>query len=238
MSWLRDGKTRTQHKRHKTYEHERVQKRLDSVIPAVQSKTRQALEVDSARVIIYKRAKIGLPCSCTVVANDEYDDGDGMDKTFEHSGSRDYGTTIAPSNQTMFGGMRNTQGVDVVDASATLVMEAGDLVSGIGDEGFEEFSPNALTGNSTNCGICFRQGVQPGYQPHGFLYNVMTHYNVQEMVGYTIDKSSRPHVFERVDPDGFVVFDTVIPMFFKEATYSVRSNELLHRAHYKPDIIF
>lgn len=236
MSWLGEGRGKNNYSRHKTYESKRVQKRLDEILPVVQSKVEQALDVDSTRVIIYKRAKLGLPCSCTMTSNEIIDELDGVDQSISRSDTIDGGVTLRPSNQGMFGGMGNTQGTNVIDAASSLILEAGDLISSYGEDGEQdEFSINPYTGN-VNCGICYRQGVQPGYQPHGYLYNVMSHYHVQEIRGYTIDKSSQPHSFERLTKDGEVVFNTLIPLYFTAATYSIRLNERVLEPRNKPKL--
>ncbi|AYD80007.1 hypothetical protein HOU32_gp202 [Dickeya phage vB_DsoM_JA11] len=226
MSWLTGGKTRNTYKRHKTYEHERVQKRLDSVIEVVQSKVEQALSVDSTKVIIFKKAKFGLVCSCNKVENDADDFLEGGLKSVmgESDGeARGNGIDIKPMGNTMFGG--KGKGAIALDdmfdvGNAHAVIDAADMLS---DGGDTDDRWNA--GNVVNCGICYRQGFQPGFQATGYIYNVMTHHHVQKLSGYTKDQSTAPTTFRLERKKGYVDFDTLIPKYFKTAKYSIRVND-------------
>lgn len=232
MSWLQRGKGKTDFNKFKTYEYERVQQRLDSVLPAVESKVEQALAVDSARVILFKKVKFGLLCSCNGVENHEQDMDEGYEK-----GIQDHGSAVrikGTRNGGMFGMGSASISLDDIEPGTANAMDQADIMSGQEDE-YAVMRPQQ--GNNVNCGICYRQGVQPGYSAAGFLYNVCSHHHVQKLVGYTQDQGTAPTSFTAVTDGGYVDFGTLVPMFFKHARYSVRCNERLLEAWPRPQIV-
>lgn len=229
MSWIKRGKA-TPYNRFKTYEGERVQKRLDSVIPAVQSKVEQALAVDATRCIIYKKAKFGLVCSCNRVDNLPGDTAGGLKSLGRQSDIHQRDVQIVPANRTMFGG-GSTQAVslDEINPAERSMIDAVDLATDGG-----EFDTRWDGGNVVNCGICYRQGVQPGFTSVGYQYVVMTHHHVVKFEGYSLDQSVAPLLFRQVRKNGFVDFDVTIPKYFKSAIYSVRENDRVYGADVRP----
>lgn len=233
MSWMRTGQQKNTYKRHKTYETERVQKRLDSIIPVVQSKVDQALEVDSTKVIIFKKAKFGLTCSCNVVENgyDDQLDG-GMKSTMKESDGQAHGNgvEIKSSSGTMFGGKKsNAIPLDEISFGGRAAIDAADMMSD-GDDTDMRWD----SGNTVNCGICYRQGIQPGFASTGYIYNVMTHHHVIKLSGYTKDQSTAPTTFHQTRKNAYVDFDQLVPKFFKTAKYSVRLNTEVLPARVEP----
>lgn len=239
MSWLTRGKPRTKYDRFKTYEHERVQQRFDSVLPAVYSKVEQALTVDTCRVIIYKKARFGLPCSCNKTENFDQtlDVGQELGNKIDTAPVRYKGT----NNGGMFGGAKSSLPLDElgdeVSGEAQNVMDHADVLSG-SEDGEYSLKPDA--GINQNCGICYRQGVQPGYSSTGFLYNVCTHHHVKELSGFTLNQSMLPSRFEcvRNERESYVEFSTLIPKFFKGCRYSVRDNAKVLDAWPRPKVVY
>ncbi|AWY08489.1 hypothetical protein HOT49_gp224 [Erwinia phage vB_EamM_Alexandra] len=234
MSWIERGRPRNAYDRHKTYETERVQQRLDSVQKVVQSKVEQALQVDATDIIIFKKAKMGLTCSCNKVDNDIFDEQvGGMKSLGRESSAMDAGVKIGTVSKGMFGGGRQAVSLDDIDDGMNAVMDAADLM-GNGDE---EVSNGWDAGNNVNCGICFRQGIVPGFISTGFVYNVMTHHHAKSLTAYTLDQSTSPATFRQVRKDGHVDFDQLIPKYFTQATYSVRLNEKMLPAFPRPVLV-
>lgn len=231
MSWIERGKSKNTYSRHKTYEHLRVQKRLDSIQTVVKSKVEQALEVDATKVIIFKRAKMGLVCSCNKVDNDIMDSLPGGMKSVASEPSHG-SVRIDTMSKTMFGGGRNAVSLDDMDDDNS-VLDAADLMGGEDSD----YDVRYDGGNVANCGICFRQGIVPGFAATGFIYNVMTHHHVHEIAGYTLDQSTSPATFRQVRKNGYVDFDQLIPRYYSEATYSVRENSTLLPAFPRPMLI-
>lgn len=229
MSWINRGKN-VSFNRFKTYEGKRVQQRLDSVLPAVQSKVEQALAVDATRCVIYKKAKFGLVCSCNRVDNLPNDATGAMKSVGRESDTHQRNVEIVPANRTMFGGGR-TQAVslDEINGGGKALIDAVDLMTD-GDD----FDQRWDGGNVVNCGICYRQGVQPGFAAVGYQYVVMTHNHVVEYKGYNLDPSVAPLLFRQVRKDGYVHFDVTVPKYFKTVKYSVRENDRVYGADVRP----
>ena len=234
MSWIERGKPRNTYDRHKTYETDRVQQRLDSIQKVVQSKVEQALQVDATDIIIFKKAKMGLTCSCNKVDNDVFDEQvGGMKSLGRESSAMDAGVKLGTVSKGMFGGGRQTVSLDDIDDGMSAVMDAADLMG----DGDEEVSNGWDAGNVVNCGICFRQGVVPGFISTGFVYNVMTHHHAKALTAYTLDQSTSPATFRQVRKDGYVDFDQLIPKYFTQATYSVRLNDKMLPAFPRPVLV-
>ncbi|UAW53002.1 hypothetical protein pEaSNUABM23_00220 [Erwinia phage pEa_SNUABM_23] len=235
MSWIERGKQRNKYDRHKTYETERVQKRLNSIQEVVKSKVEQALAVDATDIVIFKKAKMGLTCSCNKVENDIFDNQDGALKSLgRESSSMDGGVKIGTVSKGMFGGGRQVVTLDDIDDGMNAAMDAADLM---GIDTGEEFDVKWDGGNVANCGICYRQGVVPGFVSTGYIYNVVTHHHIQNASGYTLDQSTSPATFRQQRKDSYVDFDQLIPKYFTQATYSVRLNESMLPAFPRPMLV-
>lgn len=235
MSWIERGKPRNTYDRHKTYETERVQRRLDSIQKVVQSKVEQALQVDATDIVIFKKAKMGLTCSCNKTENDALDNmAGGLKSLGRESDAMSATVKIDTVSKGMFGGGRQTVSLDDIDDGMNAAMDAADLM---GIDTGEEFDVKWDGGNVANCGICYRQGVVPGFISTGFIYNIATHYHVKELEGYTLDQSTSPATFRQVRKDGYADFDQLIPKYFTQATYSVRLNETMLPAFPRPMLL-
>ena len=229
MSWIKRGKN-VPFTRYKTFEGERVQRRLDSVIPAVQSKVEQALAVDATRCIVYKKAKFGLVCSCNRVDNLPGDTAGGLKSVSRESDIHQRNVEIVPANRTMFGGGSSSAvSLDDINPAERAMIDAVDLATDGG-----EFDTRWDGGNVVNCGICYRQGVQPGFAAVGYQYVVMTHHHVLGFKGYSLDTSVAPLLFRQVRKEGYVDFDVTVPKYFKSVKYSIRENARLYGAEHRP----
>lgn len=225
----------------------RVQKRVDSVIDSHRARVNNSLAVESIVAHIYKRARVGAPCSCCVVLTDNSDSDrpinaetviapredtrqensvgivdNGMGGLF---GSEDLGgSSIAemefdqPQYKTAHKGVREIELASVENPLGTF---SGQTDNSAEDDGL--YQEHALGGNTINCPICYRQGYVPAYQPIGYNYQVMTVGNELTYHGYRIAVEEQPHVFERVTDDGYVDFALTVPRFFKDCTWSIRT---------------
>lgn len=229
MSWINRGKN-LPYDRYKTYESERLQKRLDSVIPAVQSKVEQALAIDATRCLIFKKAKFGLVCSCNRVENLPGSTDGAMKSVGRESDVHQNNVRIEPANKTMFGGGSRTSAVslDEIDGAGKALIDAVDLMTDGG-----EFDTGWDGGNVVNCGICYRQGVQPGFTSVGLQYVVATHHHVRKYEGYHLDQSVSPLLFRQTTKKGYVIFDITVPKYFKQVRYSIRNNDQVYGADYR-----
>lgn len=220
---------------------------MDSVIDSHRARVNNSLAVESIVAHIYKRARVGAPCSCCVVLTDNSDSDrpinaetviapredtrqensvgivdNGMGGLF---GSEDLGgSSIAemefdqPQYKTAHKGVREIELASVENPLGTF---AGQTDNSAEDDGL--YQEHALGGNTINCPICYRQGYVPAYQPIGYNYQIMTVGNELTYHGYRIAVEEQPHVFERVTDDGYVDFALTVPRFFKDCTWSIRT---------------
>ena len=94
------------------------------------------------------------------------------------------------------------------------------------------YEENIFSGATTNCGICFRTGFQPGFESPGHHYEVKTNYDIVDSMGYHVDVSAHPAQFQKQADDGYVDFEVLVPLFYTECLFSIRDNEqLLERVH-------
>lgn len=195
-----------------------VQARMDSVMEAHQDKVKNSLAVESLECIVYRRSKIGLPCSCTMIEADS--EIDAISAAGEEDRRHSRADDVIEFDGGMFGGENSFE----QDIDSTVEVELGAISSMHSDAGYEE---HALGGNQVNCPICYREGYVPAYQPVGFSLCVLTEKHICAMRGYT-EEQTQPCTMRKVDADGYADFEISVPKYFNRAVIALRNNtELL-----------
>lgn len=197
-----------------------VQARMDSVMEAHQDKVKNSLAVESLECIVYRRSKIGLPCSCTMIeADDEIDAISAAGKEDRRQSRAD---DVIEFDGGMFGGANSFE--QDIGSDSTVEVEVGAISSMHSDAGYEE---HAMGGNQVNCPICYREGYVPAYQPIGFSLCVLTEKHICKQRGYT-EEQTQPCTMRKIDADGYADFEISVPKYFTRAVIAVRNNtELL-----------
>lgn len=246
MSWLKTGGRRMA-RRGLNFTHEVANSRLKEQIVPFRDKIQNALRVDAVDVIVFRKARLGLPCSCrklplTTELGDLLPDhsstseSDGLKTSMvgldRHSSKpSNSGITFDLGNSTIFGEssveQKQPSARDRVQEYKGDV-ELGDLVpatAGNDDLGNPaDFIETGFEAGFENCGICYREGFVPAFEAHNWKYQVMAHHNLTEIYGYSEDRSAKPLAFEQTDDDGFLEFSITVPKYFTEVYYSVRNN--------------
>lgn len=216
MSWIDSGRRRTRLEKAKNSETERVQKRIDSVLDPLRSRIANSLSVESTPAVVFRRTKVGLPCSCTKIEKDDIHDVEGA---VEHSDLNQL--RIKPvGNGGMFGGgggLTSFEGTEKGSGTSN-ILDLADLSSE------DMYDPTITAGNNANCGICYNQGFVPSFQAVNWHVITLTHHHAQDLSGYEFNTSNQPLTMERVSDDAVAVFKAVVPKWFKTAQYSVRNN--------------
>lgn len=231
---------RIRHKGFRNSETRRVQKRIESVIEPHRARIANSLAVESLPCIVYKRTKIGTPCSCSMVEVD----ADIPDMVV---------------NADSVEAVREAEPVKVVEERSIKPLNGG--LMGFGDEGgsmldemryessFREielgsmlptsdvqtqmpepdvtgmYEELALGGNIINCPICYREGYVPAFQPVGYNYQTLTPLNVDYYEGYRIDLEALPNCFVRMADDAYCDFVITVPKYYRRGTWSMRNHE-------------
>lgn len=210
-----------------------VQKRLHSTLEPFRDRIDNSVKVDAVEVIIYKRVKVGVNCSCSGHAPDiSYDDG--VSSESEELGAKSgWGEVrVTDVGSGTFGGKSNTIGVDlqprVIELGDMLPTQntASDLLSDMADDIY-----STPLGQGSNCGICYMNGIVPSYQPVGYTSYILTHAHVQKLQSYTLDRGQHPYRLQRILEGGSVTYTVTVPKYYKTLQYSIRNNTELLDAH-------
>lgn len=215
--------------------------RLQEILRPGQQRGLNALQVDSFEVMYYRRSNSSVPCSChrTTAPGLEHNEagiGLGGDaSTFAPEMSAE-DEIVFDHGASLFG-TTNTSGFHE-DAFAG--PGPGGMM-GDDDEAIEDdeegYGADTPFGHSVDCGICYRNGMVPGYELYGHDRKILAFHNLVDTYGYTVDQSAAPHEFVQVDPrEGFVDFDVDVPKYFKSVRFSVRNgiNQLSDEVLYQP----
>lgn len=232
---------RIRHKGYKNSETRRVQKRIESVIEPHRARIANSLAVESLHCIVYKRTKIGTPCSCSMVEVDADDptmivNADAVEAVREAvpvKAERD--RSVRPLNGGLMG--FGAEGGSVLDEtrfeSSFREIELGTLMPPTRDMQEQPAAPDvtgmyeelALGGNIVNCPICYREGYVPAFQPVGYNYQTLTPLNVDYYEGYRIDIEALPNCFIKMADDAYCDFLITVPKFYRKGTWSIRTHE-------------
>lgn len=204
--------------------------RLQEIIRPAQQRGLNALDVDSFPILYFRRANSSVACTCQK-AQALASDGISMDL---HPDLPDHikpdividdnEDIVIDHNAPLFG-TRNTNGY--YDEDSTGPGMAGGVIDDeeIVEDDIDARSEERLFAMSTDCGICYRNGMVPGYELYGHDRKVLTTAVVENTYGYTIDQVAAPNRFCMVDPEeGFVDFSFYVPKYFEHMRFSVRDN--------------
>lgn len=191
--------------------------RLKEVTQPYQKQGLNALGVDSYEVLLYLKQMSSRQCTCRAIQV-ESELGSTPITGIQH-------TDIGGSHEITMDWKRPLFGEP---HEARFEEVDGD---GIDDYGFDESEPEPMAAqlieSTPDCGICFRSGFVPGFVQYGQHRVVFTTHDVVDVVGYTIDRSVGPHVFERLHENAWVAFDLPVPKYFKQVSVSIRNNKSL-----------
>lgn len=196
----------------KNYTHKQAQARLDEAVVPYQQIGLNALKVDSHEVLVYLKNMSSRICTCKQV----------QDVVTE----MDLEIAEAPK----YHGIAEQQEI-TVDWGRPLFGEPGEAQRHEDAATYDEFElvdePStvqpAIIESSNDCGICYRSGFVPGFEQYGKTRFVLTTHDVVDSNSVTIDRAVNPHVFQRLHPNGWILFSITVPKYFKSIMYSVRN---------------
>lgn len=191
--------------------------RLKEVTQPYQNQGLNALGVDCYEVLLYLKQMSSRQCTCRAIQV-ESELGSMPITDIQH-------TDIGGAHEITMDWKRPLFGEP---HEARFEETDGDNID---DYGFDDAEPEPMAAqlieSTPDCGICFRSGFVPGFVQYGKHRTVFTTHDVVDVVGYTVDRSAGPHVFEKLHANACVGFDLHVPKYFKHVSISIRNNKTI-----------
>ncbi len=204
-----------------------AQARMDETVTAYNHQVSNSLAVNAVQIVLYQiDRQVGRPCSCCRT-NVETPTSSNVTPTIPQGDRSSDNIGIEFQDDDIFGTEmdRMFNDVEVRDVSGMQPDDSKKGVIGIETEEFED----SVGQGSVNCGICYRALRQPGYKAYGMQRKVYTHYDYAGSDGVHMDSTSAPHAFQRESQDGYVMFEVLVPKYFKSVIYSIREDTYVLR---------
>ena len=194
-----------------------AQQQLQQIAPTIKAALTNALAVNSYQVLYYYRSQQGPACSCSKSTRK---DAVGLDEQ-GNATPEQIASILNPNgnfginNYQKSGNSNNPLIGNKVTTGPILGMTDNVLIG----DGFveQEFNNEQLLtaphidSGSTGCGVCYGQGVLPGYNLYGGERLVFDVSQVLQTKSIQIDRQQFPNVFTYVN-GGSVTFSLSIPM--------------------------
>jgi hypothetical protein len=204
-----------------------AQARMDETVTAYNHQVSNSLAVNAVQIVLYQiDRQVGRPCSCCKT-NVEAPTSSNVTPTIPQRDRSSDNIGIEFQDDDIFGTEmdRMFNDVEVRDVSGMQPEESSQGLKGIETENFED----SMGQGSVNCGICYRAMRQPGYKAYGMQRKIYTHYDYAGIDGVHMDSTSAPHAFQRESQDGYVMFEVLVPKYFKSVIYSIREDTYVLR---------
>lgn len=217
---IKPGTGTIQRRHAKNYIDRQADARLKECIAPYQKQGLHSLGVDSFEILYYGRADSNIVCTCqqTQVLP-------------EHS----LLNPDLPPNLVKSDSLVDSE--IVIDYARPLFGQHGESFDSDDDTESDEFALDEdsydvqgpvvdnLFASRSDCGICYRGGLLPAFELFGYQRYLLTTHNINDTYGYTIDVTSAPHSFVKVDErQGYVEFVIEVPKYFKNVRFSIRNN--------------
>lgn len=210
-----------------------AQARMDETVKAYNHQVSNSLAVNAVGVIIYQvERQVGRPCSCcrTSVMYEET----GEESPLVPHKDRSTGiVNIELQDDDLFGSdmsqrIMNDDIIVNVSGGRARADEGVVAVTTL-DNNDDDMYQDVVSQGSVDCGICYRSLRQPGYKAIGMQRQLMTHFDVEHLDGFSLDATSAPHAFVKEIHDGYVGFRVMVPKYFNTCTYSIREDHFILR---------
>lgn len=202
--------------------------RLNEVVNPAKGRELNALDVDSFQVLYYRRSNSSLACSCQksiALPSTDYsavDDNGALPPTIKPVMDMGDDEITIDMNDAMFGSPQMSEYMDDDETIPDFGTHDEEIL--IGDD--DSRSADKTFALSTDCGICYRNGMVPGYELYGHDRKVLTSGMISDINGYQVDAMQNPDRIIKIDSamTSFVEFVIDVPKYFKHMRYSVRNN--------------
>jgi len=227
---IRDGRGSNRRHGH-NYIGKQADARLQEIIKPAQERGLNALNVDSFEVLYYRRADSSVACSCQksdapdMMDHSEVDANNNLPANIQPVIDLGDEQIVIEHHANLFGTRSTTGDYSDFDSDPGSAGANFDDEEVIEDDDSARSSSN-LFAMSTDCGVCYRNGMLPAYELYGHDRKVLTNAVIDNTYGYNLDKTTAPHCFNMLDPDeGFVDFVIDVPKYFQRMRYSVRNDK-------------
>lgn len=242
-NWLQTAR-RTNKRRARNYTQVEAQKRLDETVAPFHEQIENSLYVDGVEAIMFKQSETGRPCTCKKIpASDHIDEQHNLPTEVQPivpTSSDNDGVQFDLGDDDIFG--EDSQqavaqhGVNQSESQRReqdRIFEIADIMGNDqgGADHFHDaddrtlgFEDGIFSGTSINCGICYRTGVTPPYEPLNHTMYTLVNYDMLGESGTSLDYSCKPARFIAHQPESWVRFAINVPKYFKSAKYSIRDN--------------
>ncbi len=225
---IRDGRGTNRRHGH-NYIGKQADARMQEIIAPAQQRGLNALDVDSFEVLYYRRANSSMPCSCQkatapgLIDHSAVDESNALPINLVPEIDVGEDQIVIDHHSSLFGTSSTTgdHDDDTFDSNLGGAYDDEEIV----EDDDTARSQDKLFALSTECGICYRNGMLPGYELYGHDRKVLTGAVISDTYGYLLDQSQAPSKFVCIDPEGaYVDFEIEIPKYFQSMRYSVRDN--------------
>ncbi len=225
MSRYKRGTPNHSRTRARNFTQVQAQARLDEAVAAANTQYINALFVNGVEAELYQTVLSDRPCTCEKTeilpefAQMDGTEGPILDNPLGNE--QDIGVKINLQENFFGEPAEQHYGDEIID-----ILDLAEQMESGSKTGYEsvDHTDMVLAGTNIKCGICYKQGSQPGFNAYGKQRRLLTTYDVKDIDGFFIDRSQAPHVFIREHKKGFVEFITLIPKYYTSLTYSVRNN--------------
>lgn len=223
---IHNGRGTIKRRHAQNYIHKEAQARLEEVIKPAQERGLNALQVDSFEVLYYRRVNSSIPCTCSTASAPAFENHNEIDNASnipqhirqEHEDEE----IIIDHTDNLFGTKSTTGFHEDSFASDGRVPQYDEEI--IEDDDLSD-STDSLFALSTDCGVCYRNGLVPGYELYGHDRKVLATHCLENVYGYNVDRQEAPNRFDMIDrEEGYVDFSVHVPKYWQSVRFSVRNN--------------
>lgn len=207
----------------KNYITKEAQARFDEVVKPYQNQGLNALKVDSFEVLFFYKAVSTIVCSCQeteVASTISSQENTNVPANFVNPESKTDQHVKIDYRRPLFGSVGDSANANDYTETDEFALDDDDEI----DDG-QPATSQALFSSGTDCGVCYRSGLLPGYRLYGYENLVFTPRDITDSYGYHKDVFATPHVLNKLDAKGgYTEFEIKVPKYFKEVKVSVRNN--------------
>jgi hypothetical protein len=212
----------------RNYAPKQADARAAELVKARQVHQQNSLLVNGVKIIYYQQAKTGFTCTCHAQPPPTQTELDTQNIQVESGAVNVTHQFKVTLNTPLFG--QSVYNAGALDEDPTSVFDDSE------GEATTPLFPD-LFAKGTDCGMCYRTGWLPLWQPVGRNRQVLGTHNVVDFEGYTVDRTQRPNVFhENRILKSHVHFKLLVPAAYRGCFFGVFNNNRRLMTHRVLDV--